>query len=382
MSLAKAASWVQVNAGKGTFAQIREMAPLVLGRSQRLEPYEYYKYALFRDTLSDAERRAYVSDSSGAALNLRLSPRKPRGLHNLLGDKLLSGFVLERAGIPALAPLAVFGRHLRAPSVPALTSPAEITAFLRSDGALPCFGKPVDGLMGFGAASLLGISGDALSLGDGRTLPVDEFTAEIARLYPQGYIFQPLIRQHPEVEALNGPATGMLRVVTLRGPEGPEVLYSVLKLPAKGAMIDVIAPGLSSNGVALIDGSTGRIVRAQNFGRMCLFALETAPATGASLIGTKVPMIAEAEALACQVQALFPGHGLLGLDVALAEGGPIVNEVNWNPGHLLYQGAADRGLLNPDFLPRIEAAAAETRRVAGEAIAQTKPRQRLFGRRR
>ena len=56
-------------------------------------------------------------------------------------------------------------------------------------------------------------------------------------------------------------------------------------------------------------------------------------------------------------------RGMLGVDILLSDRGPLVNEVNQNPGHSAYQTAFARGLLNADFLPTLRAIRARFREV-------------------
>lgn len=377
VNLARAMAWAAAMHGKGRYRQLREIAALAFG-PQKLEPKDYYVYSLFRSSISSAERQTYLSSASGNALNERLSPHSSAGQHSLFNNKLLMGFALERAGFPVLSPRALYSGSVRVPSVPPLATAEEIAGFLREDGALPCFGKPVDGTLGIGGASFVAVSpdGGTVTLGDGRDVAMTALTEEIARHFQRGYMFQPLIRQHPEVEALNGTAVGMFRVVTVRTKNGPELLYTALKMPAKGTMIDA-GVGALSNAVALVDPATGRILRAQDMTRFCTTPLEASPATGAPLQVAALPYVPEAVALALRAHALFPGHGILGFDIALAADGPILNEINSNPHHHVYQRAADRGLLNPDFLPLLQAAEAESRRIATEAGGEVRSARRF-----
>ena len=100
---------------------------------------------------------------------------------------------------------------------------------------------------------------------------------------------------------------------------------------------------------------------------MCSHSLETAPVTGAQLAGAVLPDLPRALELALEVQQLLPSHGVLGIDIALTDEGPMLNEVNGNPHHSLYQRASARGLLNPDFRPLIDEALAVTEAMRQDA---------------
>jgi hypothetical protein len=49
---------------------------------------------------------------------------------------------------------------------------------------------------------------------------------------------------------------------------------------------------------------------------------------------------------------------LLGWDIALAERGPVISEINANPLHMSYQRAFRRGMLHPEHVARLDAARA------------------------
>ncbi len=365
LDLAQAIRWVRAHHGRSVAAQLRDIAVLS-GTGQRLEPRNYFLYGLFRPDFDRARQRSYVSTGSGRRLNLRLSPVSEDAQHGMLFNKVLAGLVLDRAGYPTTPIRAIYTTRFALPAVRMLQDAEAVAAYLRETDAVPCFGKPVCSSMGVGALSIVETAdaGETLVLGDGRAVATGLLSQEIAALYPDGYLFQPLIRQHPDVEAVNGTSVGVLRVVTLASADGPDVLYTVLKMPAPGSMTD----GLSTkrpNGMAHVDWQTGRILRAQDLARMTTTALTASLVTGKPLAGVTLPFTREAAALAREVHRLFPAHGLLGYDIALTEVGPVIGEINSRPFHTLYQAATDRGFLNPDFLPRL----AEAERRAAERAA-------------
>jgi hypothetical protein len=363
--LAASLRWVRQAHGVGLLRQVGQV--FALSRRVGMTPREYYEFALFRPTLTEDERRAYVSFSSQRKLNLRLSPASLRGLHGLCTDKVLCALVLAQAGIPTVPTLALFSTAMAVPTIPALTTPEALADWLLHEAPLPVFGKPVDGSLGVGGASILDRDGTDLVLGDGRRVAAHALAAEVARDYGGGWQVQPLLRLHPDVAQIAGTAVAMLRVVTLRDATGTAVLYALLRLPAKGAMIDTNQPH-SPNGNVIVDLATGALGRAQSNWRMATTALEASPATGVPLAGRQLPFLPEACRLCETAHRLFPRHGVLGFDVALTPDGPVIGEVNSLPHHHNWQKAADRGLMNPDFAPRFAAAIAETeRRTAREA---------------
>ena len=353
--LKNAMAWVTRRTGKSGLRQVIEIGRLALGR-QKLSPEDYYLSALWRPELSAADKAAFLSPATSWALNKRLSPVTEFSLHGLARNKILTGLVLRAAGFPTMVPLAVFGGQFAVPGAALLRTAADIADWLRRDGQLPVFGKPINASLSLGTASYMSLTADRNSvvLGNGTIVTLAAITAEIAAYFPTGYMFEPLIRQHPAVEAIAGKAVGALRVVTLRGPDGPEVLYTAQRLPGLGAMMDALTS--SPYTTALVDMATGRIIRAQSIFSMNIKPLEASLVTGVRFDTVELPFIAEAVAMSLDAHRMFGSPGILGFDIALTTTGGVINEVNSNPFHSTYQHGADRGLMNPEFRPRIEAA--------------------------
>ncbi len=358
---------VKRTTGKGELRQAFEIARFALG-PQKFSPSDYYLEGLWRADLFAEGRASVISEKQSTALNRRLSPMDVDGLHGLLTDKLLTGLTLRAAGFPVLEPRAIYGKILRLPGVERLTNAEGIAGFLRREGSLPVFGKPLHSSLSIGAASYIALAdgGESLVLGSGQKVGLNALAEEIAANFARGYVFEPLIRQHPDVERVTGPAVGGLRIVTLRTRDDVEVLYTLHRLPAVGAMMDATS-GANPYTTAHIDSETGRVIRAQAMDSMDTDSLETALVTGVRFDTVVLPFMKEAHALALDVHRLLVRPGLLGFDIALTRTGPLITEINSSPYHTSYQHAANRGFLNQDFKPRIEMALAVVRAESGRA---------------
>ncbi len=348
--------WVARQHGKSTTRQFAEMAALVLP-PHRISPLEYYQFALFRREFSPADRRNFLSQIGGAKLNSRLSAGQSQQ-NALLRNKVLTSHVLESAGFPIVPIVAFYSATGGMPGRRALGNAEDIAAFLRTEAVLPLFGKPLDSSTSVGAMSFVGREPDgAIRLGNGQIFTAEVLGAAICRTYPNGFIFQPLIRQHPDAAAVTGPAIGVLRVVTLWEEGGPQLLYTVQKLPSPGFMVDTDDYSLAS-AFSAVDPVSGAITRTQSKMNLNTKALETSPVTGAPLVGHVLPDVAASVALACEAHRLFPGHGILGFDVPATVDGPVILEINTSPYHVVYQRAFDRGLMAGAMGDRIRAAQA------------------------
>jgi hypothetical protein len=356
-----AGRWFDFQAATVGAARLRGVTPfriglevLVLGRGRgKLTSQEYFLEGAWQSGLSWAERRAFLGLRAGHGLNRSLNPPLTPEQRQMTENKLAAALRLMAAGVTMPARLAVVAAKDPGPGAEWLPTPEALTAFLQRPGVLPCFGKPVFGSLGRGGVSLAGLEPDGkVRLGNGATVQLSALVQEIWQAHPQGFLFEDLQRPHPELARMIGPVIGTLRVVTILDGSQPEVLYTVQKMPGKGAMVDSLAGPIG--GYAAVDAKTGRILRLQDRRRLGGTPLEANPVTGAPMVGDRLPDFAEALALACRAHATLPERGLLGMDVFLTDKGPVLTEVNSSPHHSIYQTAFARGVLNDDLLPRLE----------------------------
>ncbi len=145
-------------------------------------------------------------------------------------------------------------------------------------------------------------------------------------------------------------------MVTVNETGVPSVLYTVWKIPSATAMSDNFWQAGSL--LSMIDRDTGEVLNVRQGGGVETRWLETHPVTGAQIKGITLPNWQKVIDLALAAHALVPDNGILGWDIAITPEGACVIECNENTGHEFYQLAADRGVMNADFLPifdRVEA---------------------------
>lgn len=353
LDVGQALRWAAAQAGVSTLRMGLDVLRRHRGR-QKLTGVDYFVYGLHSSAVPPETRDDFLGNVPITELNAAVAGPPWETLAGLFRDKLMTEVILQRAGIPTARTRAVFCHPARQSLVPALHTAAELAAAFLDEGALPVFGKPLFGSRSVGTVGIEARSGDGgLRLGDGREVSAQALAEEIAEVWQDGFLLQDRIVPHPDYAVLTGPALGVIRILTLAEAGGPGVLYAVARFPAAGAMADDVGSGLGM-GVHL-DPVTGRVIRAQDGNRMGGTAAEVTPVTKVPLAGAVVPMMAEAVALALRVQALFASHRILGVDIGLSDAGPLVVEVNGNPLHGLYQRSSMRGVLNPDFAPRLAA---------------------------
>ncbi len=343
--------YVQAEHGVSAARQLWEIARLGRGRS-KLQPTEYYSSGLYRRSMSWQEKTCYLGEASNYSFNYALQPRDLSTHRSMMHDKIFAAFVLQAMGYPTSNTLAVYGIDKRYGAFPQIGSREGLIAALANPPESGLFGKPVFSFQGIGSVSIIEreASGDLRLFDEQRTSP-EALADEIMQKFPDGYILQERIHMHADLVAAMGGAVGSLRICTIHSESGPEVLYSVLRLPAKNTSID--CGYIAGTGVALIDTISGEVLRSSR---------DTFPYGGSSqsgsdastqLVGKTLPTYDAAVELVLSAHRAFPDHGILGWDVVLTPQGPLINEINTNAGHPLWQRAADRGFLNRDHVARL-----------------------------
>jgi hypothetical protein len=320
----------------------------------RLKPEEYFLEGAWRPGLTWAQRKEFVGLTVSQALNRSLNPPKETSSIEVMVDKLATASRFAEAGIPQPRILAVAAAEQPMPHLRWLVGPEATAEFLKEPGTIPCFGKPVHGSIGLGAASFVDVdSSGSVLLGSGLWAPSEDITQEVWASYSRGYVFQELVRPHPALAALIGPVIGTLRIVTIDAGDGPEALYANIKAPGAGAMVDSLAGPIGC--YAAVELATGKVLRLQDRRQMGGTDLERFPLTDAKVDGSRLPDFSEAVKLAVSAHRAIGNRGILGVDVLLSDKGPLINEVNSSPFHSSYQIAFARGILNADFLPKLRA---------------------------
>lgn len=350
--------------GVSPLRQLREMLSLSLGRG-RLDLHEYYSSGCFNPELSPARKREFVGSKGSYKLNCRLSPIASTPSRAFIRDKVLYSALLSELGIRTTRTQAVALGRKSYGRIPVLRTIDEIGAFLLGAAEYPLFGKPVEGSRSVGSTYIESIdrSSGTLSLADGRTVEVSQFASEVAETFEKGFIFQSAVVQHSALARIAGRAVGTLRVITLRDDTGIAPLYSAWKIPSPKAMSDNFWQAGSM--LAEVNVESGKLERCKQGSGLAAEWIETHPISGESFAGFQIPHWQEVRSIACEAHALFPEFGIFGWDIAMTEDGPLIIECNANPFHSLYQTATGHGVLNPDFLPRFEAAARCSAQIAG-----------------
>lgn len=332
--------------GRGLLSQALDLLRLRFGEG-RIGPAEYYFYRLF-DAGHDARSRGrFAGYRLCREIDQQLNQRPWRALAN---DKLLMYSLFEGLRLPYPRLRAVYSnppRHF--PAATALSTQPMVCAFLRDPSSYPFFMKPLHGSYGRGAFSALKFDAgaDALLLGSGESLPVDEAARTIIDPRSHGYVMQDLVRPHPAIAMLCGQTASSARVVVLYDDQGPHVFRSVWKLPTGSNMSDNFMHGETGNLLAVVDPVSGRVDRVINGVGTRLREVPVHPETGDRLADLMLPDWQNVRELCLTAASALPGLRLQHWDIALSDAGPVILEVNVEGSMDLHQLAGAAGVWDP-----------------------------------
>ena len=184
---------------------------------------------------------------------------------------------------------------------------------------------------------------------DRQPLSSTELFAQLAAQSRNGVVLlQPRLVNHPAIARLSPRALSTIRVMTTMRPGmPPQFLTAVLRMATGDATADNFAQG----GIAApVDSATGVLGNARGLDDIGWTQLHrTHPDTGVPIVGLQLPCWPESVRLALRAHALLGGVPVVGWDVAVLPGGPVLVEGNWNPCIKLVQVATQTPVLNTEF---------------------------------
>ena len=344
--------------GKSTLKQLIEMAPLVLA-GNRISPSDYFRYQLYDDALySAADRREFIGDNRYWEILFRISDWRSC---TLTDDKLVSSALLATHGFRVPGIRAVFHPCRTYPGARALGSGKALGEFLRDEGIYPLFGKPLAGFESRGVVHLQGYDhqSDELLLRDDKNISVDDFVNELEKLTSQrasdqlrlgpgqGYIFQEVVKQHPDLETRCGESVCCLRVPVVVEASGPRLLNPALKIPAPGNIADNY--WRHGNLMAGVDRENGKLTSLMTGAGVDLERFDDNPYTHEPLVGWTLPFFDEIKQAVLRGSTVFPGTRYQGWDVVITAEGPLIMEINNGSSFPLSQRSSGKGAYDAEF---------------------------------
>lgn len=308
--------------GKGLWVRLYDLL-----RWHRLNGEVLYYYYIFGfDNKSHAEQDEYMSwvemDRIREDINRILVNRKdPQNYRVLTFDKFAANNYLNYLGIPCVINEALIKQGnvvWQGGMVKGLDS-------LFSSGLGILFIKPVDGWGGTGvikvdpAAQTIHFSGQKYTL------------EELGRIL-QGriWVVQKEVKQHPEINRITAKTVNTMRIITALKDFKPVFLSATMRLASGDSIVDNWDKGSLSVG---IDHASGTLM-ADGYLKPKSFVItkcERHPDSKIELKGFKIPHYHEAVEICLKAHEYHYGTFMIGWDVAIAETGPVIIEVNCEP---------------------------------------------------
>ncbi len=316
--------WVRERTGRPLWRQWLDM--LALAVSLPAMPEAYYAYEWYLPSQRRRARAYLQRYQLKRVVYLLLAP--PPGSPSLT-DKLAFAEHARRCGIPVPQTLAtVVGGELR------LVAGQPGDALQRD-----MFVKPLEGKGGRGADRLRFVPGSVPRYGSAVTGRTHTLAEVVERLrsraqkprYARGFMLQELLSNHPDIAPLAGSAVSTCRIVTMLDERGePEPIIAIVRMA--GASESVVDNSHAGGMAAPVDLASGRLGEAAFLGHEAtLERFAVRPDSGARIEGAVVPRWDEVVALALRAHRAFDAYALVGWDIAVTPGGPVLVEGNDQP---------------------------------------------------
>jgi glutathione synthase/RimK-type ligase-like ATP-grasp enzyme len=282
----------------------------------RCVPYHYFKHRLYARSA-----RPDFMDYVPAKLVQRFRrDRNPRAQVRMLNDKLETIRALAGTGIrcaETLFSVSASGTVVRGDGA-AIGARTAAEALREHGGTL--FVKPIDSRAGYGAFSIGATEIDAALIESLRNV-----------------VIQPVLRNHPIIEAMSASALNTVRVATLVEDNRCTLIAACLRVGQGKAMVDNWSQGGIAVGVDLTSGALQQTgITSVKYGRRVYAAH---PDTGIQFGSVTLPWWRETLELAERAALGLQPHVTLGLDIAITPQGPVFVEANEAGDFFLLQEA-------------------------------------------
>lgn len=327
--------------GRSSFELSREYIRLHRGRGKLTLP-EYVQFGVYESTRYNREDQARFITNTLHWPITRLCCDMT--WQSTTEDKWLCSHVLSRSSIRVPQTLAVIDKTDRAyPGTLKISTAEDLRNFSLSSDSMPFFGKENRGICSFGAFLALEADQDRIHLKGEGWLDYETVINQFVGATP--YLLQALEHNH----AFFDPYTNSLatvRVCVLVTDDGIKVPFVVLKLPSSENLADSFwRPG---NLACNLDPRTGKILTVRSKDYLGTTDHTEHPETGQTLLGDSVPLWDRVLELVHNCAPIFQPLRYQSMDVAVANGGPVLIEINTGGGFDLPQLASGQGFLNDD----------------------------------
>ena len=151
-----------------------------------------------------------------------------------MANKVASTSYLAAHGLPTAPITAIYAPQIERAKKSVLHNRDELESFLLRRDVYPLFGKPIESYQSLGSVGLAGVDPARRQLirFDGATVDLHRLILDIQTHYAAGYLFQPMLAPHPDIEALCGRRLATARLITIATVDGPKVFRACWKIPA------------------------------------------------------------------------------------------------------------------------------------------------------
>lgn len=332
--IVKSARAAKLQTGRSITGQVWDMARLRFAPG-RIRPEAYFKFRLYTPGLPMERKRRFVDEWARPSFY----SFDDRRFYAIGTDKLLFYTLMRAWNLPAPRVIAVIHPWRVFAEAETLRDAAEIRSFFVRRGDNPFFIKRVDDIRGRGAALVRAVDPAAglVRLGNGESVPLDDFVARHTGTRDGGFVIQELARPHSDVAAVIGDRLATVRVMTFAHEGTFKVKRALLRIPVGRSMTDNFAAGAAGNAYAAIDTETGRLITATRGTGLDQRELETHPDTGVPFARLTMPGWDSAIADIRRAASYLPGLKMAGWDLAFTDQGAMLIEVNAAPGVVLPQ---------------------------------------------
>ncbi len=330
-------------AGRGMPSMLRDVVALRFGPG-RLTSNEYYYYRLWEPGLSPDAKRRVIGKLAQQPMHLACNKLDWQAVAS---DKLLFHSIMRGAGLPMPELLGIAHASRSLPGIRSLRTQDKLAWFLRDSGNYPLFAKPIAGQYSLAVLSADQVAGETMTLrGALPTASVYDAARALAG-GEDGFLIQRRLEPAQQIAAASGGRLWSIRLLVLLTPDGPVLHRATAKIPAGSNPADNY--WRRGNLLAALDPKTGRVWRVVTGAAETLHTVTQHPDTGADLIGLEIPRWSKTLDLVMAAAPLLPGIGTQSWDIAVAEAGPVILEVNFGGDLNLSQLASGYGTLDEPF---------------------------------
>jgi len=284
-------------------------------RTYRRFPRQYFRLGLYLDFI-EADVCDYIPKRFIYEYQIKVNGAQ---FPEEITEKLIFARIMEKYGLPVVREYFSTrdGTTFTAPNGATLTASEALARISMGDGQ--AFVKPVSGRKG-ADVSLFDAGKDRLE---------DVCT-------PGNHLlFQPVVRQHPALHALNPSAVNTLRLATVRSGGDITIVAAVLRVGRDGNIVDNSSLGGMTVPIDLQTGALGRYARTKV--EFQLNRLDRHPDTNVAFAEIVIPFWSEVCDLVRRGAEAFVSLGTIGWDIAITPDGPVVIEANGPWGVEVFQ---------------------------------------------